>query len=263
MIINAKDYFDWSGIKNNDKEKKIISLEELMLNFIQKRADYSTRIMTTNWRKTLKSWFKKYFSLLNVSINWVKIDLNNYKDLKKINLEKSDILNIKWPILIDWLHQSNLTYDKKHKINTRSRFFFEYMSIDVFIISEFYEPWKDSFLRNNNFNNYTNKLNVLLSYDLKSWETLESKLYEIIPLIEKNAFLNVKVWTVEYNNLINYYYWKQIKALQLFWFLENEKQLNKNATNINRVIPYIDVINIDLEYSLYIKDVEKEKKMWV
>jgi len=273
---------------NDRKLKNIpewkISVIDYLANFLQQRGDYGSIVMTDIWRKQMIDGMQKYASLIHLKINWKEIDIAKEFDPKKqdkIQVVPTDIIEISGPMMIDWLHMVNSDTDRKEKMNARTRFFFEFVASGVFLPTELLEPNKDSNFVKEKYGKITDNLKVKWVYDVRYklnedgtilvWKTgsvfsenIEQILKKQIPIFEKEVFskldVNSPTYHREYNTLIQKYYWLQIKALQMMWFMESEDRTNPWATNINRIIPYFDTTNIYDIFKQYIASVKQQEQ---
>lgn len=251
-----------NNLENLQNIQKSMSVVDFLLNFVQERADFSKSVYTSEYRKLFLNGIQKYSDLIHLKINGNNIDL--VSELKKKPSEQTqvtpdDMFEITGPMMIDGLHMYNADAERVRKINARTRFFFEFAVSDKFLPTELLEPNETSSFRNLQLNDVAQHIRVKANYGLKQWETLEDKLKELIPIFEKQAFEWKKIGTPEYQALLHYYYGMQIKALQMTGYLENEKQLNPFARNVNRIIHYYDVKWIPWLYSKYIESTKENR----
>lgn len=249
-------------------EESLDNLKEIQLNvvdyianFIQQRLDYGPSALNSSARKKVIEWIIKYNSMIKIKIDWKEINLAeevvNYQNKKSsIFVKPESKIEISWPLMIDWEHQANSDDpDRREKMNSRTRFFFEFIVPQTYLATELLEPNENSSFRKTEFWKYSDKFKVKWTYDIRRWETVEKALKEKIIILEK---LNPsdKNFTAKLNN----FYSLQIKALKIAWFLQDEQDLNPGAFKINRVIPYFDTENVSWIFSNYIKDKKQISK---
>lgn len=235
------------------KIEKTISAIDFIANFIQVRADIWSSY-SQNLRNKIYEWLEKYPDLVNIKVDWVKVNIAEqiklFKTTKKwlIEVKPSSKIEISWPLMIDWEHQSTSEdKDRREKMNARTRMFFEFIVPQLYLPTELLEPWKDSSFRKDKFSRHQDNLKVLWVYDVRRWDTVEKVLKEQIIIYEKLDPADPK-----FQEKYNRFYALQIKALQLGWFLQDENTLNPWAFKINRVLPYYDSANISKLFWDYI-----------
>ncbi|MDD4151245.1 MAG: LysM peptidoglycan-binding domain-containing protein [Candidatus Gracilibacteria bacterium] len=244
-------------LKNLNESLKIekkINLVDYIANFIQDRLDYGPSALTQEARKKIIEGIFKYNSMIHVKVDGKEIDLakeiENFKAGKSIVFVKSDSdISFSGPMMVDGEHQYYKGEDRKNKMNSRTRFLFEFIVPQTYLATELLEPGENSSLRKENFGKYSDKFSVIGVYDVRKGETVENVLKEKIVLYQK---LNVN--DPEFTNKLNYHYGLQIKALQVSGYLQDEAKLNPGAFKINREIPYFNPENIEEVFSSYVKN---------
>lgn len=241
-----------NDLDNLEKNPPNITLIDFIANFIQYRLDYKSSY-SLNTRKQIIDWISLYPELLYIKVDWLKIDIKSeiekYKNkLPSIFLTQLSKVEISGPMMIDWEHQFHHDEDRAKKMNSRTRFLFEFIIPQSYLPSEILEPSEKSSFYKKDFWKITDDIKVKWVYDLRSWERLEEVLKDKISKFENIAINDPK---------INYYYSLQIKALQVYWYLQNEWKINPWALKTNRVIPYFDVEKIPLVFKDYQKEKEK------
>lgn len=242
-------------LKEKLKIERKVTLVDYTANFIQDRLDYGPVAFSPESRAKIIEWIIKYNSLIHIKVNWQRILLDmearNYqKGLSTIFVKPETKIEISGPMMIDWEHQLNSPdKDRQKKMNSRTRFFFEFMIPGTYLATELLEPGKNSSFRKTEFGKPSDKFEVKWVYDVRRWETVEKALKAKIIIFEK---LNPK--DPKFTSKLNYIYGLQIKALKIAGFLQDEQNLNPGAFKINRVIPYYDLGNIEKVFSAYIKD---------
>lgn len=258
------------------RAEKSVSIIDYISSFIQTRADFSPYVFSPWFKQKILEWIEKYSELIDLKVNWKQIDfkeeLSKYKNNKEscFKIKTSDEVQISWPIMIDWEHQFNHSDpDRKSKMNSRTRFFFEFVVPGCYLPTELIEVWKDSAFGKRDFWRHINKLPIKWVYDLRRWEKLEDVIrrqFEVQEWLSKPLF---EEWMSkedyekklkEYENKFRYYYSKQINGLQLAWFMKNEALLNPWAMKINRPIPYFDVTKVDDVFRDYLSTKKEQFK---
>lgn len=241
---------------------------DFLTNFIQQRGDYWKSALADWQKKVVQEKLPKIISLIHIKVNWVEINLweefSKSKDLS-FNIKPDDKIELYWPIMIDWLHMVNSTDpDKRKNMNARPRFYFEMIGIDTFYVSESLEPQNGSIWVWLNHKEVFWELKTKWVYALKRWDTAESAIKDKILRYEKDKFdaldKNAADYQEKYDRLLNRFFWLQIKALKVTWYMQSENDINKWSFNINAPIPYFDPKNIDEVFVSYINQRKQDKK---
>lgn len=252
-------------IKNLEEKldaKKGITVIDFIWNFIQSRADLSSRVFGNDFRKVVLEGLKKYWGMIEFQLNGQKIDIIwefEKPENERIKISPQDLFDISWPMMLDGLHMKNSDGDRSEKMNGRTRFLFEFILMDEFIPTELLEPGVETGFRSIEPSSVAKNLPIKWVYDLRRDDTLEKVLKQRIPLFEKEAFQGLEPGSNEYEEKINYYYGLQIKGLQLSGYIENEQILNPLATNINRTIPYFESGSINKVFWEYIEGIKQAR----
>lgn len=194
--------WEWS-IQFKASELKIVSNWELQFNknsldivnyianFVQQRWWYKSAL-TDNTKNIIINNLSIFWELVNVSINWEKVDI--VSELKKttasrVQVKQDDIIEISWPVLLDWFHDANSNNRSISEYNhTRTMFYFEFVLPWSYTPSELMVP-SDNFsdtISNNSLDDISNKLDITNLYYLKLYEDIDLKL--------KEAILRYKFW---------------------------------------------------------------------
>lgn len=145
------------NIALNEEKLKIkneISVIDYMASFLQQRGDYSQRVMTEAGKKQMIAGMKDYASLIHLKVNGANVDLAAEFKLpisKRMKITPEDTIEITGPMMIDGLHMFNSDGDRAGKMNTRTRFFFEFAVSGVFLPTELLEPGETSSFRKEKF----------------------------------------------------------------------------------------------------------------
>lgn len=258
FIWNRSMNFEASEVIKNETDSI-----DFLLSFLEKRWDLSN-LKWEEWKEIFFKWLEKYHNIIKVKVNWEEINIISEigKDKnQRIKIKKTDKIEISWPMLMDWLHMQNSNDpDKVKNMNARTRFLWEFVMTWDFLPTELIEHDENWPFWERNFWDYRDKIKILWVYSLKKWEyKLEKKIKEMILEIYKDEFKSLDKNSEEYKKKLQYYYARQIKWLQIMWYLEDENNLNPLATNINRWIPFFDTKNIDELFREYIANKRKER----
>lgn len=257
----------WKIIKFEGTEWINMSIFDFIVNFVQQRWDDWTAL--ADYQKiVVEDKLLRFNTLINIKVNGVSIDLSEEfwkKKEKMIKINPDDDIEIYWPIMIDWLHMVNSDdKDKREKMNARTRFYFEFVVLWNYYISELLEPWKWVLGIWDEIDNDISELDVKWVYALKKHDTVEWVVKDRVLKYEKDKFdklyKNDPGYHSHYNNLLNYYYWLQIKALKIVWYMQSESRINPHSFNINAPIPYFVPENINKVFMSYIAKFKEERK---
>lgn len=231
-----------------------IDFTSFLISFLQDRSDFKF-LASKGWIKRFEDGIKKYHDTIEVKVNWRVVDI--LAELSKWNqwqlkIWPNDKIEISWPMVIDWVHfQNGDNIDEVEKMNTRVRFLWELLMSQVMLPTEIIEhdqtwPFWYNQLQSKD------RLKPIDNFSLKSGETMESALRKKLPETFKSLFdkldKNDPDYNVKYEELFKYLYAKQVKWLQLAWYIQNENDLNPRSTYINRLIPIFDIENIETIY---------------
>lgn len=263
---NVWNFSRWNRKSFDKLDPKEMIISDYLTNFIQQRWDY--------WPPALSDWQKKiiqtnlltFNSLINIKVNWKQVDLS--KELFKtkeemFKIKPDDKIDLYWPIMIDGLHMLNSPDgDKQRNMNSRTRFYFEFIIIWTFLPSELLEPWKGVLWIWTKNQDVIWDLEVKWVYAIKKWDTVETAIKDKVLRYEKDSFdkLDEKDSNYEFNykTLLNYYYSQQIRALKISWYLQSESEINPWAFNINAPIPYFVPDNISEVFSNYVSKMRED-----
>lgn len=170
-----------------------VEITDYIANFVQYKWWYKSSL-SNNTKKVIKDNIKTFYPLIEISVNWEIINLE--EEIKKtidsrIKINKDDNIKITWPVFVDWFHNKNsknrYISDNNH---ARPIFYFEFVLIWTYTPSELMEPNDDFYERKWNKNpelqSLTDYLKISNLYYLKRWENIDFKLNE--------AILRFKFW---------------------------------------------------------------------
>jgi len=241
------------------KKWDIRTVEDFVIDFIQQRSWLKSSLWN-NWMHKIKEKLKVFAPLINISINWKKINLAKelkYSEKKKTTILKNDKITIKGWVLIDWFHDKlNKNPNISEKNKTRSHFFWEFITEPYTISQVFNFPTKANNNKNItedvNINNIQSQLEIKNYYYLERWENINIKLTKAIL---KNIFNITKELEVTNEELI---------IIEQIHSTNDEKkifQLNKqlvklkkeNIFNIKKSLSSKDQEKFRIEYNRQIK----------
>lgn len=197
FLWNGEMNFQASEISHIVNWKKLEMVKELdiikfLINFIQSRIWYKSGL-TNQTRVDIYENLKYFFSLIDIEINWKKIDL--FEEVNKDKWDRflvspDDKIRISGPMLMDGFHDSNS--DNKYisqNNHTRVMFYFEFILLETYKISELqipheklidlhWEEWKYDYI--------TSQLEITNLFHLWKDEKLSFRL--------KEAILRYKFW---------------------------------------------------------------------
>lgn len=252
-------------IEFNANEVKIINNWELtpfkdgidiinyIANFVQQRSWYKSGL-TDNTKNIIISNLSTFWQLVNISVNWEGIDMNN--ELKKnpenrIKINEKDVINISWPVLLDWFHDANSNNRSISDYNhTRTMFYFE------FVLPWSYTPSELMVPGSNFFDTKSRKTkSSVIADNLEITNLYYLKLYEDIDLKLKEAILRYKFWMyklleetpeeIEFINKIEEIKWSKMATELVKKFVSNK--MNKIKTLIS-TLSNEQKIEFDKEY---------------
>lgn len=177
-----KDVENWK-ILDLEKSKKR-DIIEVITDYIQQRWWYNSALTNKTKNDIIKNLH--YFSeLLNIEVNWVKINIKNELNLKRsdrFKIESSDDIKITWWIVWDWFHDVlSDNYSLVKENNFRTAFFWESVLINSYTYSELLEAkWLEKTKSKTNIELLIEELKITNFYDLKAWENVNIKLNESI-----------------------------------------------------------------------------------
>jgi hypothetical protein len=267
---NVWNVLDWRITRFDDLDKKEMTLFDFITNFVQQRGDYGMWSLMTWTKKIVRANLLTHQSLINIKVNWIAIDLSD--EFKKNNdkmliIKPDDKIEIYGPIMIDGLHMlSSPDISRRIYMNSRTRFFFEFVTIWNFLPSELLEPGNNAlwiWVKNNDL---ISELNLKWVYSIKVWDTVEAAVKDKILKYEKESFSkldkNDSNYKFNYDKLLNYYYSQQVKALKITWYMQSENNINSSSFNINAPIPYFDNENISQVFEKYVSNMEDDISKW-
>lgn len=157
--------------------------------------------------------------------------------------------------MLDGFHRLEANGTKNEKMDSRTRFYSEALVSGLMFPTELHEPGKASVYGREIVDNVANRLTVKGMYALNPREELgKVLLVRIEKEFEHETFAKLESefpnrltdskqsaqYMKKRETLLNRFYSKQVQALQLAGYLENEDHINPLATNANRPIPYFD-----------------------
>ncbi len=273
-------------LQNKEKleKKEELPITAFLVHFVASRADYSSA-WTKLWSTQIEKHLEEYSDLIHLSINGKPVSLKEeWKKPKKeqIQISPEDQISLSGPLMVDGWHLANSEdKDERANMNARSRFFFELIGTGKLLPTELIEPNKESIFRRESYNNPASWLKTKWVYDLrfareadgsfkrdthgrKISENIESVLKTVIPQFEKEAFANLDLTKEEdrklYEERLQAFYSRQIKALELSGYLQSETELNNGSTNVNRSIPYFETTGVNTLFREYVQSARE--KQW-
>ncbi len=283
--IQEKQSLEWKIQSNKEKleKREELPLTTFVTHFVASRADYSSA-----WNKigidSIEKHLQVYAELIHITIWWKEINLAEEwkKPLNdRIRITPEDTFTISGPLMVDGWHLWNSDdKDKRANMNARTRFYFELIGTGKLLPTELIEPDKNSVFRKESYDNPIDSLQVKWTYDLRFArnengdftytkqgkrisESIESVLKTSIPIFEKKSFHGLDLTKEEdrktYDARIQIFYARQIKALELAWYLQDENILNKSATNVNRAIPYFETNGVNPVFREYVSKAKQSR----
>lgn len=222
------------------KEKWWFNIVDLVASFIIQRSDQSFP-----GKSKIIKWMKLYHELIDISVDWKKINLKQeiekyYKDKSSCSLIlPNSIVKLWWSLMLDWYVQHNHPNSEKNwKMNSRVRFFWEYMADWDYLPTEYLEPWKDSCFRQSESqfkidpktwdriwidqkDKIVNEIWVRWVYSLQEKSDLqnfEQIIKQQILIYDKDLFNWLTPWSREYNEKLKKLYDLQIIAMKISWY---------------------------------------------
>ncbi len=174
-VVNWKIIEEWFNSKD---------IKDFIIDFVQQRWWYNS-CLSNKTKNIIIERLNFFSSLINIYVNWKKINLSNELKLAKderFKINYTDKIRIEWAIVWDWFHDvisKNPEISKEN--NFRTMFFFEPLLIDSYTFSEVLE---NHGLEKNTKSDFTteviDELKIANLYDLKFWEKLSTKVKEAI-----------------------------------------------------------------------------------
>ncbi len=172
-----------NGVLSDWSEMEVI---DYITNFTQQRWWYQSALKDTT-KQEIKNNLTNYYSLINIEINWKKVNLT--EELTKtpehrIKIIPSDIIRFVWPVMADGFHNVN-TNNKSisQKNNLRLIFYWEFLLIWTYTPSELMVPNQQT-VQDESINKQTKglfkNLDITNFYSLRPFENLDIKLKEAI-----------------------------------------------------------------------------------
>ena len=99
--------------------------------------------MSPSGRIRVMEGLQKYASLVHLKVNGKSIDIAQEftkPQNKRTKILESDIVEISGPMMIDGVHMVNSDPDRRKNMNSRTRFYFEFLSSGVLLPTEVLEP---------------------------------------------------------------------------------------------------------------------------
>lgn len=213
FLWNSFIEFNADEVKNFDRNRFVEMESEVdsinfIANFVQQRSWYKSWL-NLNTRNTILENMKTFHSMIELEVNWIKVDLAeelNKLPIDRFKVSKNDKIRIYWPILMDWFHDAN-SENKYISENNHARtvFYFEFVTLWTYTPSELLVPNEN--LKNIhwdrwNYFDLTDQIEVSNLYYLKKHENIWLKLRESILRFEfwKISLLN---YTQEEIDLLN------------------------------------------------------------
>lgn len=179
--------------------------------------------------------------------------------------------------MLDGFHRLQADGTKNGKMDSRTRFYSEALVSGLMFPTELHEPTESSVYGRKNIDGVASRLAIKGMYSLNPKEELGKVLIARIEKeFEREEFAKLEAefpnrisdpsQSSEYLKkrqiLLNRFYARQIQALQLAGYLENEDRINPLATNANRPIPYFDTssANFSSIYAEYIRERKEASK---
>lgn len=263
-IANAKDAL---------RHKKTLSAVEFFANFVAARSDTHFNLGAEG-RKAIMDGIVRYPSLIHMEINGKPVDFaSEMKKAEKdrVKVTPDDRVAISGPMMLDGFHRLEADGTPNEKMDARTRFFSEALVSGLMFPTELHEPGKDSVYGRETPNPIAKRLVVRGMYGLAPREELGKVLKARIATdFERPSFENLEkqfpnrltdakqgeAFAKKRDALLSKFYAKQVQALQLAGYLENEDRINPLATNANRPIPYFDTSSsgFDKLYAAYVTE---------
>jgi len=172
-----------------------MNITDYIVNFIQQRSDYSANAISDARKEIVKQYLLKFANIIKIKVNWTEINLAS--ELKKdianqMMIKPNDTIELSWAMMIDGLHMMNSeSTDRAHNMNVRTRFLWEFITSGMFLATEIIEPTPKSSFWLNDFKNSFNDIDIKYTYDVRSWETVESVLKNIFLFLKKKLLINL------------------------------------------------------------------------
>lgn len=222
---------------NTQELESDIDIINYIANFVQQRWCYKSAL-NDNTKNIIIENLAKFWSLVQISVNWELV--NVIQELKKSpalrkQINKNDIINISWPVLMDWFHNANSRSKAISEYNhSRTMFYFEFVLPGSYTPSELMEP-NDNFYKKLDSNN--DKLQILID-KLEVSNLYHLKLYEDIDLKLKEAILRYRFWKhklledteedIDFSNRIEEIKWSKVANELIIKFVIKKREKIKS-----------------------------------
>lgn len=265
FAFHVKDYnnkiLEFNSLKDVLKEKQAIvyntktyNIIDYIINFVQYRADFSWS-QSPKFREDCLVWLKKWPNMIDIKVNWVKINIKDEIEKQdKFTIKSTDKVEIFWPLMIDAEVQSLHKDIKRHNISVRSRFLFEFLICERYLPTELLVPKEWSIFKKEKFDTDREWFKIKYLYYLEKDQSLE-------PILKKEIIKHEKLNPLDENfeSELNRHYALQIKALQMHWYLKSEAYINPWAFKTYSWIPYFDASNVKELYTKFLNNRTNEK----